>query len=475
MLSVMGSTCRVARLWGPTYFSGRRPYVGGMDVTTPGEVVLSTRSAVSAALAVALSAAIVVPGVVVPNYARAGAVLLLAAVVGAALRVAVAAAAAATVRRSPPAPPAGDWPAVSVVVTAYNEADVLDDTVTACTALDYPGDALEVVVCYEAASEDATEAVARAAADQNPCVRAVERPGPPAGKAAAVNHAFAHATGDVVASLDADQRPEPGALRRAVRWFEDDAVWCVKGRCFGRNPDASVLALCATVERAVAERAEFYARDLLGGFALFTGGQAFFRADVLETVGPFDESILLEDLDMAHRIQRAGGEVRVDPEVVTDETNPGTFVAWWSQRKRWARGGMQVARRHLGRDLLSGPPSLGARMDFAATLGGLLALPLAVAGAPLVPLAWWTDVGPTVPTWVFAVLAVSVAVSLLTPYLVFAIDARDGRHHARREYVAPLLLLGYFSVQAGTVLAAFLEEFVLQRPAVYVTSTDPAS
>ena len=56
---------------------------------------------------------------------------------------------------------------------------------------------------------------------------------------------------------------------------------------------------------------------------------------------------------------------------------------------------------------------------------------------------------------------------------MFAVDARDGRPHAPVEFLAPALLWGYLAAQTAAVLVAFLEEFVLERPTVYVTSTDP--
>jgi len=441
-----------------------------VDVTTPGEATLSRRSALSAAAAVALSAALVAPGIVAPGYARAGAAAVLAVALAVAARVAVSAALAGV--RSDPPRIDGALPAVTLVVTAYNEADVLAGTIRACRALDYPDDALEILVVCEAASTDGTAAVAEAAAGDDPRIRILERDAPPGGKAAATNHALARATGEVIAILDADQRPEAGALRRAVRWFADDDVWCVKGRCFGTNPGDSPVSLCATVERAFVERAEFYARDLLGGFTLFTGGQSFVRADALAAVGRFDESVLLEDVEMAYRIQRAGGGIRVDPGVVTRETNPASLAAWWNQRKRWARGGMQVARRYLGRNLLSGPPAPGVRLDAAATLGGLVAFPLVAAASPLAAVAWWGG-GPALPGWAATAAAAVAGTSLAAPYLVFAVDARDGRPHAAAEYAGPFLLWPYFAVQSAAVVVAFLEEFVLRSPTVYVTSSDP--
>lgn len=434
-------------------------------------MALTKRSVGNGLAACVFSGVLTAPGIVSPSYARLGAYVVLTFGFLLSIRLAISAPVAFGRRTPPVLGPDALLPSVSVVITAYNEADVLRATIEACTTVEYPDDELEIIVSYEAASNDGTAAIARAAADRHRQVRAVERPGPPAGKASAVNHALPYASGSILASLDADQRLEPDALKRAARWFRDDDVWCVKGRCFGTNPNASLVALCATVERGVIERTEFYARDLLGGFAFFTGGQAFFRADVLAKIERFDESILLEDLDMSYRLQRAGGNVRIDPSIVTRETNPVTFAAWWNQRKRWARGGLQVAKRYLGPALLVGPPSPAVRLDFAATTGTLLALPIVALSSPLVLVALWTGAGGAAlerlaVVTVLATFAVPAAVS----YLAFALDAGDGYRHAAREYAVALVLWVYFAVQSWAIVTSFFDEIVFRRTSVYVTS-----
>ena len=439
-----------------------------METLTHDETALSGRSVVTAVVSGILAALLVLPGVVVPAYRLVVTGALLAVCMGVAVRLVVATLVAAP-RREPPSLPASDSvPSVSLVVTAYDEADVLPATIEACTGVDYPDDCLEVVVCYEADSTDGTRAVAESAADADPRVTAISRPAPPGGKASATNHALREVDGEVVGVLDADQRLEPDAVRRAVGWLADDSVHCVKGRCLGTNAADSLVALCATVERSLVERIEFVARDRLGGFTIFTGGQAFFDTDAIDSVGEFDETILLEDLDMAYRLQRAGGTIRVDPGIVTRETNPSALSSWWSQRKRWARGGMQVARRYLGTDLLARPPALAVRLDFAVTLGLLLVLPLLVLAAPLTAAIWGAG-------FVFGSLArgawgfVFVA-PFLAWYGTIILDARDGYNHAPREYVAPILLWPYVALQALAIVTSFVDEFVLQRPTRYVTS-----
>ncbi|KTG10830.1 hypothetical protein AUR64_06475 [Haloprofundus marisrubri] len=370
---------------------------------------------------------------------------------------------------SPPNPPT-----VGVLVTAYNDADTLDETLDACDALDYPEDRLRVLVGFEAASTDDTEAVARRAAtsDSGVRVRVIERSAPPAGKAAAVNHLRSHLGDDVdvVASLDAGQRLEQGSLSRAVRWLADTETWCVKGRSYGRNADESLLALCATVERHLAERIAFVARSRLGWFSLFTGGQAFFRVETLDRLGAFDETALLEDVAMATRIHARGGRVRVDPSIVATERNPTTLSAWAGQRRRWARGGMQVARRSLGRLLRSPTASVPTRLDAAYTFAVLLWVPVAVLLSPLVALTVTTSPTTAALGSLSGWLPLISMVSWAFPYALFLRDAVDGRRHDGREYAAPLLLPAYFALQSVVVLAAFLDEFVLRRPSVYVTS-----
>lgn len=441
-----------------------------MEVRKAAHVEPSWRERGRTAAGIALLAGgLSAPALVVPAYARLVSTALVLAVVAGAGRLLVAAALA--LPHGPEAiEPDGPLPTVSVVVTAYDEADVLRETLAACRDLAYPAHKLEVLACYETASTDGTAAIAEAAA-RDRRIHAVAKERPPAGKAAATNPGIERATGDVIAVLDADQRLLPDALRRAVAHLQRPGVRCVTGRRYGTNPTDSPVALYATVEHHLVERVEFVARDRAGGLALFTGGQAFFDADVFAELGALDETVLLEDVEMACRVQAAGGSVRVDPGIVSLEHNPATLAGWWSQRVRWARGGMQVARAHLP-DLLANPDCAArTRIDAVATFGPLLAVPPLVGAAPatLVGLAG-VDVSPLLPAWWPAVLGAVPLVTLAVAALLFRADVRAGRTHAPQEVVAAATLAPYLLVQVLAVAAAFVDEFVLDRDVVYVTS-----
>ncbi|MFB6069113.1 MAG: glycosyltransferase family 2 protein [Halobacterium sp.] len=451
-----------------------------MDVQRVDEQTVSLRKvALYAGITLAIVAIGLLPALLSWSYIRALKTVILLVILVQLVRLTLSAIVSMPESADPPAFSGDEPPTVSVVIPAYNEASVLPATIEACKNLEYPADKLEVVVCYEADCTDDTGAIAEAAAAEDDRFVAVERDEPGGGKAKAANYALEHATGDVIASIDADHQFEPDAVDRAVRWFDAEPdTWCVKGRCYGRNPTDSLVALYATVDRHINEKVELFSRQVFGGFTLFGGGQAFFRSKVFDEIGPFDEEILVEDIDLSAKIHTEGKDIRVDPQIITYEEQPTTVRSWWSQRKRWARGWMQVSVRHLGRVLRSSRPSKTAKADAAQTFSYNLLLPLLFIGLPLplldfleqvdffetaVPLTaylpysrvLWTILG------VFPVLAAAA---------VFYSDRRDGLDHHRREYAAALTIGFFLVVNSVFYIVAFIEEFVLRRPSVYVTT-----
>lgn len=120
-------------------------------------------------------------------------------------------------------------PRVAVVVTAYNEEDVIERRLENLHALDYPRDRLELVVTSDDSS-DATETLAEAAG-----VRVVRNPR--GGKVAAQNTAVRQVDAEVLAFSDANCTWAPDALRMLVRNFADPDVAYVCGRLNITNDD----------------------------------------------------------------------------------------------------------------------------------------------------------------------------------------------------------------------------------------------
>jgi cellulose synthase/poly-beta-1,6-N-acetylglucosamine synthase-like glycosyltransferase len=123
-------------------------------------------------------------------------------------------------------------PAVSLIVAAHNEEDVIERRLENLLALDYPTDRLEIAVASDASDDRTDELVAR-----EPGVRLIRCPR--GGKVAAQNHAVPQTSGEILVFTDANATWPPDALRKLVRSFADPEVAYVCGRLALTRPDGT--------------------------------------------------------------------------------------------------------------------------------------------------------------------------------------------------------------------------------------------
>ena len=126
----------------------------------------------------------------------------------------------------PPAPSADFVPSVTVMISAYNEAAVLEAKLDNTLAIDYPRELFTVVVVSDA-SDDGTDEIVQRRAALDPRVslyRQEER----RGKTAGLNRGIEFAHGEVVVFSDANAMYETNAIRELVAPLVDPA--CRRGR-----------------------------------------------------------------------------------------------------------------------------------------------------------------------------------------------------------------------------------------------------
>lgn len=139
-------------------------------------------------------------------------------------------------RRHPTLRPAArdELPAVSLIVPAYDEEQVIAAKVANALALEYPRERLQVIVACDGC-DDATAERARAAGAD--LVLELE----PGGKVAALNAAAERASGEVLAFSDANSAWAPDALARLIEQFADPAVGYVCGQVRFLDPEGGNL------------------------------------------------------------------------------------------------------------------------------------------------------------------------------------------------------------------------------------------
>ena len=131
-----------------------------------------------------------------------------------------------------------EWPRVSLVISAYNEEDVLARKLENALSLDYPSDRLEVVVISDG-STDATNQIARSFGPRGVLLHeyAAQR-----GKNLALNDSLPRVSGDVIVFTDANGMYRADAVARLVQPFADPAVGCVCGELIYRNFNENPIA-----------------------------------------------------------------------------------------------------------------------------------------------------------------------------------------------------------------------------------------
>lgn len=126
----------------------------------------------------------------------------------------------------PPASAEGHTPSVSMVISAYNEEDVLDDKIQNCRDLDYPAEKIEFLLGSDG-SDDATNSIINSAPEGQFKSFVFQKR---RGKSAVLNDLVPRAQGEIVLFSDANSLYHPDAVRKLTAHFHDPEVGGVCGK-----------------------------------------------------------------------------------------------------------------------------------------------------------------------------------------------------------------------------------------------------
>jgi cellulose synthase/poly-beta-1,6-N-acetylglucosamine synthase-like glycosyltransferase len=305
-------------------------------------------------------------------------------------------------------------PRYTVLVAAFQEQDVIAETIRNLESLEYPADRLEVFLLLEA--EDEATILAAEAARPRADIHIVRVPdAPPKTKPKALNYGLQLATGDLVTVFDAEDRPDPLQLRRAALAFArlDPSVACLQAKLHYHNVNQNQITRWFSAEYLRWFGSVLPALVALGTPVPLGGTSMHVRRDVLELVGAWDPFNVTEDADLGIRLARFGYRTEVLDSVTYEEAN-SDFVNWVKQRSRWYKGYLQTWLVHMRHPVqlwrqLGGDGFLGFQVTVGAT-------PLLALANPFfwVLTAIWLFGGVALvkvlfPPWIFYPALVSVA------------------------------------------------------------------
>ena len=350
--------------------------------------------------------------------------------------------------------PDGGWPAVTLLIPAYNEEPVIASCVRHARDADYPE--LEIVVLDDG-STDGTSARATAAAEGDRRVEVI-RDSANLGKAERLNVGFRRAGHRLVAVTDADTHLHPLALKLLVaRITASERIAAVAGAPHVTNRTGLLPAL-QSLEASSLIGLIRRTHALPGRVGVVAGVLGIFRRDAVLAVGGYDGRMATEDIDLSWRLLLAGWHTQFEPNALVGMEVPTTLRALWAQRKRWAQGQGEVLHEHFGaalawRNRSMWPLALESVASLLWVCGLALALVLAVLALVF---------EETLAVFGFGVAwGIAIAVVALVQ-LAFAIgvEARYDRPAALAFLAGPLYPLGYWTISA---LAALRSE----SPAVF--------
>ena len=218
-----------------------------------------------------------------------------------------------------------EWPAVSLIIAAYNEALVIRDKLENALALDYPVECLQIVVVSDC-SDDGTDDIVEEFAGRRV---ALERTPRRSGKTVAQNVGSRRAVGGILVFSDANSMYHPAALKELVRALGDSSVGCACGELTYLNPEDRSAGrgegLYWRYEQFL-KRSESALSSLVGA----NGAIYALRRELFEELGPD----VISDLIMPIRVWRRGARVTYVPEAVAYEHTSHTFAEELRRRKR---------------------------------------------------------------------------------------------------------------------------------------------
>ncbi|MDP4299901.1 glycosyltransferase family 2 protein [Leptothrix discophora] len=191
-----------------------------------------------------------------------------------------------------------DLPAVTVVISVYNESARIAAKLANLRALDYPADRLHIILVSDGSTDDT---VARYA--DEPGIELIALP-QRRGKPHAINTAMARVRSPVTLLMDVRQRTDPDALRQLVRTLQQPGVGACSGELTHLEPGSRTAASVGLYWRY--ERAIRKAESRIDSTVGTTGACYALRTELFR---PIPEDFILDDFFVPMEIVRQGQRV----------------------------------------------------------------------------------------------------------------------------------------------------------------------
>lgn len=232
------------------------------------------------------------------------------------------------------------YPSVSVVIAAKNEAKIIEQRVMNLLEQSYPSDKLEIIVVSDGSTDGTDSIVASLAGKQLPGQTAIicHTCSSPHGKPTALNIGVQRASGEIIVFTDSRQRFEKETVLELVKNFSDALVGVVSGELlFMKNCESDIKTQMGAYWRY--EKQVRKLESATGSVIGVTGAVYAIRKSLYRPLPP---STLLDDVLTPMTIAMQGYRVVFDSQAVAYDTVSKNIHHEWKRKVRTLAGNWQL-------------------------------------------------------------------------------------------------------------------------------------
>ena len=231
-----------------------------------------------------------------------------------------------------------DWPEVTLLIAAYNEADILQDKLKNCFALDYPSERLHLLFVTDGSSDESASMLT--------AQEGITHLHEPArnGKIAAVKRAMQYVKTDYVVFTDANTFLNALSIKRLVSHFQDESIGAVAGEKRVRQEGGKAASGAG---EGLYWRYESFLKVIDARLYSVVGAAGELYAIRTALFQPIPGDAILDDFEQTLKIAEAGYRVAYEPNAYAEEEPSADLQEELKRKVRICAGGFQAMSRLL--------------------------------------------------------------------------------------------------------------------------------
>lgn len=238
-------------------------------------------------------------------------------------------------------------PIYTILLPLYKEGLVIKKLLESMRNLNYPKSKLDIIIIVEQFDRKTIKFLKQENRDGLFRIICIPKSNPKT-KPKACSYALKFAEGEYLTIYDAEDRPEPNQLLKAVHMFRkgNKNLACLQSRLSCINFRENLLSFLFSVEYLIWFGFFLKGLERLNIPIPLGGNSNHFKLTILKRIGGWDPYNVTEDADLGYRLAKSGYKTKMMNSVTWEEA-PINLKSWLNQRSRWVKGHMQTYIVHL--------------------------------------------------------------------------------------------------------------------------------